>query len=133
MTIGTLKGAQRSVVFEASSEKFQTFENLEHKSSVSYAEHKRHMKKPLLEMTGLDADTVSFEMTLSVLLGGSPRKTHEKLYKMMKNGELLTFVVGTTAIGTKWVITDVSKAFKTMYKDGRLISCEVSVSLKEYN
>ena len=133
MTIGTLSGNKHSVAFYASSEAYQTFEDLELKSSVSYGEHKLHKKKPQLEFTGFEADTLSFKMNISVLLGGSPRKTHQTLYKMMYDGELITLVVGTDAIGTKWVITDVSKAFKTLYKDGQLISCEVSVTLKEYN
>lgn len=129
MTIGTLG----SVSFYASSEALQTFENLQHKSSVNYSEHKLHKKKPQIELTGFAADELSFDMQLSVLLGSSPKKTYETLHKMMTRGEVATMVVGTSVIGSQWVITELSRKFKTLYKDGRLISCEVSVSLKEYN
>ena len=129
MTIGTLG----SVSFYASSEALQIFDDLEYKSSVNYSEHKLHKKKPALEFTGFAADELSFDMNLSVLLGGSPNKTHNQLMKMMERQEVLTMVVGTSVIGSQWVITEVSKKFKTFYKDGQLISCDVSVTLKEYN
>lgn len=129
MTIGTLG----DIAFYASSEALQTFEDLQRKSSVSYAEHKLHKKKPMLELTSFNADEVSFEMNLSVLLGSQPNKVHSTLIKMMNDGRIATLVIGTTVIGTSWVITNVSQKFKTLYKDGRLISCEVSVTLKEYN
>lgn len=133
MTIGSLASGKRSVLFYASSEAVQTFEDMELKSSVSYSEHKRHMKRPLLEMTGINPDEISFKMTLSILLGATPRATHHALYYMMTEGELVTLVLGETVIGGKWVVTDVSKAYKHLYKDGKQISCEVSVTLKGYN
>lgn len=129
MTIGALG----DIGFYASSEAMQTFDNLQHKSSVNYSEHKIHKKKPMIELTNFNADEVSFDMHLSVLLGGSPKTTHEALTKMMKDGRVVTLVVGTSVIGGQWVITDLSRTFKTLYKDGRLISCDVSVTLKEYN
>ena len=129
MTIGALG----DIGFYASSEAMQTFDNLQHKSSVNYSEHKIHKKKPMVELTNFNADEVSFDMQLSVLLGGSPKTTHEALTKMMKDGRVVTLVVGTSVIGGQWVITDLSRTFKTLYKDGRLISCDVSVTLKEYN
>lgn len=129
MTIGTLG----DVSFYASSEGVQTFEDLKIKSSVNYSEHKLHKKKPLVEFTGKNADEVSFDMELSVLLGATPNQTYTKLKKMMDDGKLVVLVVGTTVIGTKWVITDISKQIEQLYKDGQLISCKVSVTLLEYN
>ena len=129
MTIGALG----SVSFYASSEALHIFDDLQYKSSANYSEHKLHGKKPLLEFTGFGADELSFDMNLSVLLGGTPNGTHDKLMQMMRNQEVVTMVVGTTVIGSQWVITDVSRKFKTFYKDGQLISCDVSVTLKEYN
>ena len=133
MTIGTLTTGSNDVTFYASSEGMQIFEDLKHKSSVSYSEHKRHRKKPLIEMTGKNADEVSFDMELSVLLGAKPKKTFDTLVKIMNNGEIGVLVLGTSLIGTTWVVTDVSRTFEHLYKDGRMISCKVSVTLKEYN
>lgn len=133
MTIGVLNSGSADVTFYASAEGLQTFEGLQHKSSVNYAEHKRHRKKPLLEMTGKDADEVSFDMSLSVLLGASPKQVYKALNKMKDSGEIAVLVIGNSLIGTNWVVTDVSRTFEHMYKDGRLISCKVSVTLKEYN
>ncbi len=129
MTIGALG----DIGFYASSEAMQTFDKMQQKSSVNYAEHKLHKKKPMLELTGFNADEVSFDMHLSVLLGGSPKTTYQSLQKMMDLGQVCTLVIGTDVIGGQWVISDLSRTFKNLYMDGQLISCDVSVSLKEYN
>lgn len=133
MTIGNLTTGTGDVTFYASSEGMQIFQDLKHKSSVTYAEHKRHMKKPLVELTGKNADEVSFDMELSVLLGASPKKTFDSLQNMMNKGEVGVLVLGTSLIGKNWVVTDVSRTFGHLYKDGRMISCKVTVTLKEYN
>ena len=133
MTIGMLSAGSADVSFYASSEAIQVFDDLTHKSSVSYSEHKRHMKKPLVELTAKNSDEVSFDMELSVLLGARPKKTFDALQKMMNKGEVGLLVLGTSVIGSKWVVTEVSRTFERLYKDGRLISCKVSVTLKEYN
>ena len=128
-TIGQLG----SVSFVASSKTLQTFDNMQQKSSASYSSHKLHMKKPMLELTGFDSDEISFEMTLSAFTGAKPVKIYEKLIKMKDNGKIVSLVLGTKVIGYQWVITDVSRTFKHVFKDGSIVSLDVSVTIKEYN
>ena len=133
MTIGVLNSGSEDVTFYASAEGLQTFEDLKHKSPVNYAEHSRHRKKPLLELTGKNADELSFDMSLSVLLGASLKQVYKALNHMKDKGEIAVLVIGNSLVGSSWVVTDVSRTFEHLYKDGRLISCKVSVTLKEYN
>ena len=128
-TIGQLG----TVSFVASSKTVQTFDNMQQKSSVSYTAHKLHMKSPQLELTGYDADEISFDMTLSAFTGAKPVKVYEKLIKMMKKGKVVSLVLGQNVIGMRWVITSVSRTFKHVFKDGGIVSLDVSVTIKEYN
>ncbi len=49
--------------------KLKHFRGLKISSSASYGSHKRHCGNEIIEFTGNDADTVSFNMTLSQILG----------------------------------------------------------------
>lgn len=125
-------GCLGNIPFQVSSKKVQTFENLNWKSSASYATHARHMKTELLEMTGIKADEVSFDMLLSAYLGVKPMKVLNTLQTMLQKGTVCALVLGKDIIGKKWVVTDVGRAVKHVYKDGTLISCQVNVTLKQY-
>ena len=125
-------GCLGDVPFFVSQKQMQTYENMTWSSSASYATHARHMKQELIEMTGLKADTASFDMLLSAYLGVKPKKVLNKLQKMLEKGTICTLVIGRDIIGTRWVITDLSRAIKHVYKDGTMVSCQVSVTLKQY-
>lgn len=128
-TIGQLG----TVSFYASSKAVQTFTNMKHDSGASYSEHKLHMKKPRLEMTGQTADKLSFDMTLSAFTGAKPEKTYQQLIKLKEKGKIVTLVLGTTVIGKQWVVTDVSRTFKHVFRDGSIVTLDVTVTIKEYN
>jgi len=131
ITVATV-GCLGNIPFKVSSKTYQTFQDMSWSSEASYSTHGRHGKKELLEFTGFKADELSFNMFLSAFLGVKPYKVLEKLNKMMKKGSIATLVIGKDIIGTKWVVTKLSRSFKHVYKDGALISCEVTVTLKEY-
>ena len=120
------------VVFQVSSETVQTFENLSWSSAAKYGSHALHMKTEMLEMTGYAPDEVSFEMFLSAFLGVSPEQILQALQQMLKKGTVASLVLGTTVIGKKWVLTKIGRSFKHVYKDGTLVSCQVNVTLQEY-
>lgn len=125
-------GCLGDVPFFVSQQQMQTFENMTWSSSASYSTHARHMKQELVEMTGLKADTASFDMLLSAYLGVKPKKVLNKLQKMLEKGTVCTLVIGTDIIGKNWVITDLSRSVKHVYMDGTMVSCQVSVKLKQY-
>lgn len=128
MTIGTFG----DIAFEVSSSTVQTFDSMKWGSSAKYATHALHGKTGILELTGFDPDEVEFDMFLSAFLGVSPDDVLKALDRMLRDGKVSSLVIGTSVIGKKWVITKVSKAFKHVYRDGTLVSCQVSVSIKQY-
>lgn len=128
-----LVGCLGDVPFYVSSREFQTFADIEQKKSVNYSEHKLHKKKPLLEYTGKNADECSFKMTLSAFLGVNPYKSYKMLKDMLDKQQVVTFVMGTSLIGTQWVLTDITLSYKHISCDGDVMTLELSVTLKEYN
>lgn len=128
--IGTLG----NTVFSVSRGQVKTFDGLKWDSSVQYATHNRHLKDPLLEYTGTDADTISFTMIFSVFLGVNPMGEITKLLNAERSGEIMRLVIGGKAYGKyKWVITKTSKDLERFDNRGNLLHAKVSVSLKAYS
>lgn len=126
-------GALGDIVFSVSKNAIKTFNNLKWDSTVKYATHERHLQDELLEFMGPAADTISFDMYLSVFLGVDPLHEMVKLLNAERKGEVMRLVIGTKAYGkNKWVITGTGKALEKFDNRGRLISSKISVSLKAY-
>ena len=125
-------GCLGDIPFHVNANCVQTFQNLSWKSSAKYSTHARHMKKELLELTGIEADEISFDMFLSAYLGVKPMTILKKLEKMMKKGTVVPLVIGSDIVGKSWVVSSINRAVKHTYKDGTMITCEVNVTLKEY-
>ena len=103
-------------------------------SSASYGSHKRHCGNEIIEFTGNNADTVTFNMTLSQILGVNVAEELEKLKKYKKSGKTLKFIIGKKVIGNyRWVITNLTVTAKTYGKKSEIITAVVAVTLKEYN
>ena len=127
-------GSLGKVVFTVSSNKVETFSDLKISSSASYGSHKRHCGNEIIEFTGNNADTVSFNMTLSQILGVDVAEELEKLKKYKKSGKTLKFIIGKKVIGNyRWVITNLTVTAKTYGKKSEIITAGVAVTLKEYN
>ncbi len=127
-------GSLGKVVFSVSSNKVETFSGLKISSSASFGSHKRHCGNEIIEFTGNDADTISFSMTISQILGVNVEEELEKLKNYKRTGKTLKFVIGKKVIGNyRWVITNLTITPKHYGKKSEIITAEVSVSLKEYN
>lgn len=127
--IGTLG----DIVFSVSRKTVKTFEGLKWDSSAKYAAHDRHLKDTLLEFTGTDADTISFNVTFSVFLGVNPMDEIIKLLNAERSGKVMRLVIGSKAYGrNKWVIEKTSKDLERFDNKGNLLVAKVSVSLKAY-
>lgn len=125
-------GSLGDIPFGVSDKTYQTYSNMSWNSTANYATHALHGKTAMLELTGFDTDEISFDMYLSAYFGVKPMKLLNKLQKMMQEGRVVPLILGTDVIGKKWVITKIGRAIKHVYKDGTMISCEVSVSLRQY-
>lgn len=127
--IGTLG----DIVFSVSRDEVKTFDGLKWDSSAKYATHERHLKNTLLEFTGTEADSISFNMQFSVFLGVNPMQEITKLLKAQRTGKIMRLVIGSKAFGrNKWVIEKLSKDLERFDNKGNLLSAKVSVSLREY-
>ena len=126
-------GSLGKVVFTVSTNKVETFSGLKISSSASYGSHKRHGGNEIIEFTGNDADTVSFNMTLSQILVKVAEEL-DKLKKYKKTGKTLKFVIGKRVIGNyRWVITKLNVTEEIYGKKSELITAGVAITLKEYN
>lgn len=127
--IGTLG----DIVFSVSRESVKTFEGMKWDSSAKYATHERHLKNTLLEFTGTDAESISFNVYFSVFLGVNPMQEIKKLLEAERSGKIMRLVIGSKAYGrNKWVIEKLSKDLDRFDSKGNLLVAKVSISLKEY-
>ena len=127
-----ITGTLGSVVFKMSSKQAKTIKSLSWKKSYGYSEHKRYGKNSLLEYTGRAPDDLEFEMEISAFLGVRPLKMLNDLAAIAKKHQVVTFVLGTDVIGTKWVITNIENTTERFFMDGTLVSAKLKVKIKEY-
>lgn len=129
MTVGALG----DIVFTVSPNKIQTITNVKQSGSAAYAEHQRHAGNTLLEFTGNNADTLSFEMTLAKELGADVETEIGKIAAAEKTGKILSLVIGKKSLGRyRWVIKSHTVNMKYFDKKNELIMAVVSVNLSEY-
>ncbi len=126
-------GVLGDIVFQVSSNVIKTFDNLQWSGSARYSEHNRHLTNALTEFTGIDPDTMSFDMELSTYLGVDPMTELVKIWTYERSGKPLTFVVGERAYGKyKWTIERHKIRMKTYDKRGNVTGVSVSIDLLEY-
>jgi len=126
-------GVLGDIVFQVSSKVIKTFDNLQWSGSARYSEHNRHLTNTLTEFTGIDPDTMSFDMEISAYLGVDPMTELVKIWTYERSGKPLTFVVGEKAYGKyKWTIKSHKIKMKTYDKRGNVTSVSVSINLLEY-
>lgn len=129
-TIGNLG---KLIVFEVSSKKVLTFNDMTKTVKGRWATHTAIGKKPVSEFLGADQGTLSLSIFLSATHGVKPRDTINNIEKAVENGTPYLFVVGGRQVGSnKWVITDMSETWDEIIMDGRLVSANITINLAEY-
>lgn len=126
-------GVLGDIVFQVSSNVIKTLDNLQWSGSARYGEHSRHLTNALTEFTGIDPDTMSFDMELSAYLGVDPMAELVKIWTYERSGKPLSLVVGERAYGKyKWTIKSHKIKMRTYDKRGNVTGASVSVELLEY-
>ena len=126
-------GCLGDIVFEVSSRAIKTINNVVWSGSARYSEHKRHLTNALTEFTGVDADTISFDMDLSIYLGTEPMAELVKIWEYERSGKALTLIIGERAYGKhRWTIHKHKIKMQTFDKKGNVTGAKVSVDLLEY-
>ena len=121
---------RKDIVFNVDASLIETFSNLKISKQANYTSHKVHGFKEVPEMTGLSADTVTFDMVLSAYLGVSPTSEAHKLEEFMKNGTVVSLVLGTTYYGS-WVVKSCPLDFNIVTNEGDAVQITVTVTLTE--
>ena len=125
-------GTLGNIVFSVSDKKVQTFNEMSLETSAKYYTHDRHLKKPLLEFGGMESDKLSFSMHHSVFLGVNPEKQVKQIDRYVKEGKVLSLIIGGKRYGSKWVITKHYKSYKKFDKKGNALIVESKITLEEY-
>ena len=126
----------RDVAFEVdfdfpnNTQRIETFTNMKVTKQASYTTHKIHARKAVPEMTGLEADQITFNILLSAYLGVNPKKELDKLEDFMKNGNILNLVLGDQLFG-RWVLKSMPYNVEYVYKEGDITQAKCTITLLE--
>ena len=126
-------GSLGSVVFSVSDAFVRTISDYSRKTLVRIESHDIIGQKPLSEWVGLSCDSISFSIKLSAFRGVNPKEEAEKLRRMAKRGEAVTFVMGGAPVThNKWLIESVDEDANYYDRMGNIISSDVKLSIREY-
>lgn len=129
MQIGTLG----DIVFTVSDEMVKTINNLTWSGSARYATHQRHLTSALTEFTGLNPDSITFDMLVSAYWGADPMAEVVKIWQYERAGTPVPLTIGTHAYGKyRWSITDHKMRMQTFDGLGNVTSATINVTLQEY-
>ncbi len=122
------------IKFQTSDDRVLTFKNMKHSFSANTQKHNvLGGKKPKLEFTGPDLETVTFTIELNALLCRKPRAVEEQLLKRAQNGQYYPLVIGGTRILKQAIITKMSSGYDIVLKKGEIYSMKIDVTMMEYN
>ena len=125
--------AEEGILFELSSEKQETVDNMTWSGSSRYAVHQRHNTHALTEFVGMDPDKITFDITLFAEAGVDPMQEIIKLWKYMREGTALQLLLGEKTYGKyRWTIKDFKTKVSYFDVHGNQYCTKVSVTLLEY-
>lgn len=127
---GTI-GSLGDVVFECSSERVKTFDQVSKKTTAVFARHEVIGKKPLLEHTGFGLASFDFVIKFNISLGMDPAASMDELGALLGNAEPLGFITGGKYHGD-YVLESVDEKWLFMDGNGRLLVAEAKIKITEF-
>ena len=127
MQIGTFG----KIIFEVSDKKILTFRGFQRTAKARFSEHKIIGKKPILEATGLELDSVGLSISLNRAVGVNPTEQIAVMREMLSAQEPHALIIGGKKIGS-FVLTDLSDAWGKITHQGKLAVAEIELKLLEY-
>jgi phage protein U len=124
-------GSFGSVIFETSSTKVETFNDLNLKSSAIWAKHSVIGSKPKKEYLSPELRSVSLIVLLSAYMNVNVKAEITKMRAMAESGEVNPLVIGSQNLG-KYTLNSVSEKLQLVDNKGEVLSAEVSLDLEEY-
>lgn len=132
-TGGTIGNIGKQIIFQTSDERIFNFAKMQRTVKGRWTSHSRVRKKPKKQFLGPDADSITFTIELNALHGVRPRKTVEKIEKLIRTGKPQMVVIGNKKVGKhKFVITEMSESWETILNKGEVIKIVCDLTLEEY-
>jgi phage protein U len=126
-------GSWGDVIFEVSSDKVLTFDDLERDIEDRWEKHDIIGEAPKSEYLGQGLDTVTLTLIFDVSFGVNPRHEVDRLREMSRSGQAEDLIIGGKGLGIKlWKIKSMKQKFQRLDNEGRLLHSEVSVTFEEY-
>ncbi len=126
-------GCLGDIVFKVSSDFVRTLDNFQWSGTANYSTHKRTGGDALVEFTGLQPDTISFDVFLSASLGVNVTQECERIWAYEREGKTLPLVIGDKVYGKyRWVIKSHKIKVETFDIRGNPLTAKVTMSLMEY-
>lgn len=125
-------GTYGPLVFEVSSNKIQTINDIERDNKERWHNHELDGLKPIPEYIGPGLDEMSFTIEFSAFLGVNPLNEMDRLVRMSRNGEKHPLVIGGKGFGfKKWYIESVGQTIEEIDNKGRILTVKSKVKLVE--
>lgn len=129
MRIGSFAG----VVFEVSSKKALTFDDLSRSSSARWAVHDINLQKPLPEFVGAGQESVSFKVLLKGTHGVNPESTMKALRAFRDAGKYSSLIIGSKPVTSGYFyLEDIQETHRNIDNRGVSHTIEATLTLKEY-
>lgn len=131
--MGTIGNIGKEIIFKTSDKRILNFTNMQRTVKGRWASHSRVKKKPKKQFLGPDADSITFTIELNAMHGVKPRKTLNKIEKLIRTGKPQTVVIGNKRIGKhKFVITEMGESWETILNKGEVVKIVCDLTLEEY-
>lgn len=126
-------GSLGDIYFTVSQDMVQTISNMTWSSGASFGEHAKHLGETLVEFTGNEAETISFDVFLSAYLGVNPMAQITQLLQYKREGRTLPLYIGTKGYGKyRWVIDKLDFDMRQYDNEGNLLIAKAAITLKSY-
>lgn len=133
ITSGKVIASFGSLIFLVNPKKIFPLQNMKQEVSGEWGSHDVIGKKAKAEFLGPGIRQMTFDVTIDATLGLKPHSVIKKMNKMVEEGKVSNFMLGTHKIGKgKWKMEKVSQDFSLIYSGGELVRAKGSVTLSEY-
>ena len=113
-----------------------TFSNFQREVSGKRSTHEGILSKAESEYIGWDLSSITFDIILSMAHGINPRLMLDLLEYQVKSGAVEMLVIGGRRVGfgngIYYKITKISEAWNTIYRNGLLYECKITLTVEEY-
>lgn len=125
-------GSIGDFVFSVSAQKVLTWQTAGRNLTARFARHSIFGRKPLLEYTGPEVDSMTLGIHLNTAVGIDPNDEMQKLEEILLSGTEQMLIIGGRTLGW-YVVEGMQETLKRTNGRGKVIVADISLTLTEYN